>query len=78
MKAVRLHKFHTQPVIDDVELGRVLASEGSPVTVDGHRGLIYSGDIEPEPAVAAPELERLLVEARKLRRLPLWVRGPVA
>jgi phosphohistidine swiveling domain-containing protein len=64
-------------LLDAVD-GHVIAREGELVTLDAHRGLLYAGSITAEPAVAAPELGQLLVEARKLRRVPVWVRAPHA
>jgi phosphohistidine swiveling domain-containing protein len=62
-------------LVDAFERTRVLAREGERVSVDGHRGLMYRGDVELLPAVVSDELTELLVEVRKLRRWPLWVRG---
>jgi phosphohistidine swiveling domain-containing protein len=64
-------------LLDAVD-GRVLVREGDVVTLDAHRGLLYAGAITPEPAVASAELTQLLAEARKLRRVPVWVRAPHA
>ena len=62
-------------LVDSVERSRVLAREGDRVSVDGHRGLLYRGEVELLPAVVSDELTQLLGEVRKLRRWPLWLRG---
>jgi phosphoenolpyruvate synthase/pyruvate phosphate dikinase len=62
-------------LVDAHERSRVLAREGDIVSVDGHRGLVYSGQVDLLPAVQAEELTQLLAEVRKLRRWPLWVRA---
>lgn len=64
-------------IFDGRDATRVLAREGDRVSLDAHRGVLYRGDIELEAALLAPELEELLREAQKLRRVPLWVRGPL-
>ena len=55
--------------------GEVLLRRGDQVSVDGRRGLVYRGCLAVQPKVLSDSVVRLLAEAQRLRRFPVWVEG---